>query len=90
LAVRARWPRRPELNKALLSANRAGDQLVVTKLGRPGRSLEQLIELSKRLHGSAHLVTSDHRVMLAGLRVDRHRAARPSVCGRPTTPNWKS
>lgn len=41
--------RRPELDKALLSANRAGDQLVITKLDRLGRSLENLIELSKML-----------------------------------------
>ncbi|MFI6510887.1 recombinase family protein [Streptosporangium sp. NPDC050855] len=41
--------RRPELDKALLSANRPGDQLVVTKLDRLGRSLEHLIELSGRL-----------------------------------------
>jgi DNA invertase Pin-like site-specific DNA recombinase len=41
--------RRPELDKALLSANRVGDQLVVTKLDRLGRSLEHLIELSKLL-----------------------------------------
>jgi DNA invertase Pin-like site-specific DNA recombinase len=41
--------RRPELDKALLSANRAGDQVVITKLDRLGRSLEHLIELSKRL-----------------------------------------
>ena len=41
--------RRPELDKALLAANRAGDQLVVTKLDRLGRSLEHLIELSKQL-----------------------------------------
>lgn len=41
--------RRPELDKALLSANRAGDHLVVTKLDRLGRSLEHLIELSKQL-----------------------------------------
>ena len=41
--------RRPELDKALLSANRSGDQLVVTKLDRLGRSLEHLIELSKLL-----------------------------------------
>ncbi len=41
--------RRPELDKALLSANRRGDQLVVTKLDRLGRSLEHLIELSKQL-----------------------------------------
>lgn len=43
--------RRPELDKALLSANRAGDQLVVTKLDRLGRSLEHLIELSNTLQG---------------------------------------
>lgn len=40
---------RPGLEKALLSANRAGDQLVVTKLDRLGRSLENLIEVSKQL-----------------------------------------
>ena len=40
--------RRPELDKALLSANRS-DQLVITKLDRLGRSLEHLIELSKQL-----------------------------------------
>ncbi|MGW6705579.1 recombinase family protein [Streptomyces sp. NPDC054956] len=40
--------RRPELDKALLVA-REGDQLVVTKLDRLGRSLENLIELSKDL-----------------------------------------
>jgi DNA invertase Pin-like site-specific DNA recombinase len=43
--------RRPELEKALLSANRAGDQLVVTKLDRLGRSLEHLIGLAKDLQG---------------------------------------
>ena len=41
--------RRPELDKALHSVNRAGDQLVVTKLDRLGRSLEHLIELSNEL-----------------------------------------
>jgi DNA invertase Pin-like site-specific DNA recombinase len=41
--------RRPELDKALLAANRAADQLVITKLDRLGRSLEHLLELSKRL-----------------------------------------
>lgn len=40
---------RPELDKALLSVNRAGDQLVVTKLDRLGRSLDHLIELSHQL-----------------------------------------
>lgn len=41
--------RRPELDKALLSASRAGDQLVVTKLDRLGRSLEHLIALANQL-----------------------------------------
>lgn len=41
--------RRPELDRALLSANRKGDQLVITKLDRLGRSLEHLINLSKDL-----------------------------------------
>lgn len=40
---------RPELDKALLVA-RAGDQLVITKLDRLGRSLEHLITLAKELH----------------------------------------
>ncbi len=40
--------RRPELDNALRTA-RAGDQLVITKLDRLGRSLEHLIELSKNL-----------------------------------------
>ena len=40
--------RRPELDNALQTA-RAGDQLVVTKLDRLGRSLEHLIELSNDL-----------------------------------------
>ena len=41
--------RRPELDKALLVACRRGDQLVVTKLDRLGRSLEHLIDLSAGL-----------------------------------------
>jgi DNA invertase Pin-like site-specific DNA recombinase len=43
---------RPELDKALMVA-RGGDQLVVTKLDRLGRSLEHLISLSRGLqeHG---------------------------------------
>lgn len=40
--------RRPELDQALRVA-RAGDQLVITKLDRLGRSLEHLIELSRTL-----------------------------------------
>ncbi|MPZ66653.1 MAG: helix-turn-helix domain-containing protein [Pseudonocardiaceae bacterium] len=40
--------RRPELDQALLVA-RAGDQIVITKLDRLGRSLEHLIELSRTL-----------------------------------------
>jgi len=40
---------RPELDNALLVATRAGDQLVITKLDRLGRSLEHLIALSKQL-----------------------------------------
>ena len=42
--------RRPELDRALL-VTRAGDQLVVTKLDRLGRSLEHLIGLSRNLQG---------------------------------------
>ncbi len=41
--------RRPELDKALMVARRPGDQLVITKLDRLGRSLDHLIELSKVL-----------------------------------------
>jgi len=40
---------RPELERALLIAARTGDQLVVTKLDRLGRSLEHLIALSTQL-----------------------------------------
>jgi DNA invertase Pin-like site-specific DNA recombinase len=55
--------RRPQLDKALLSANRAGDQLVVTKLDRLGRSLEHLIELSKQLQArSVDLVVLDQGI----------------------------
>lgn len=42
--------RRPELERALTVAGRSGDQLVVTKLDRLGRSLEHLIDLSNDLH----------------------------------------
>jgi Resolvase, N terminal domain len=51
--------RRPELDRAPLVA-RAGDQLVVTKLDRLGRSLEHLIDLSKDLQArSIDLVVLD-------------------------------
>src|SRR5581483_9869147 len=52
-AASGKLARRPELARALLSANRAGDQLVVTKLDRRGRSLEHLIEISKQLELTA-------------------------------------
>jgi DNA invertase Pin-like site-specific DNA recombinase len=54
---------RPELDKALLSANRAGDQLVVTKLDRLGRSLEHLIDLSRTLESrGVDLVVLDQSI----------------------------
>ncbi|XAS69703.1 recombinase family protein [Micrococcaceae bacterium Sec5.7] len=36
---------RPELDKALTSANRVGDQLVITRLDRLGRSVLHLVTL---------------------------------------------
>jgi DNA invertase Pin-like site-specific DNA recombinase len=42
--------RRHQLEQALAVAGRKGDQLVVTKLDRLGRSLEHLIDLSADLH----------------------------------------
>lgn len=42
--------RRPQLEQALAVAGRKGDQLVVTKLDRLGRSLEHLIDLSQDLN----------------------------------------
>ena len=54
--------RRPELDKALVAA-RHGDQLVVTKLDRLGRSLEHLIDLSKQLQADGvHLVVLDQGI----------------------------
>lgn len=44
--------RRPQLDRALEVASRAGDTLVITKLDRLGRSLEHLIELAKNLEAA--------------------------------------
>jgi DNA invertase Pin-like site-specific DNA recombinase len=61
--VSGKLARRPELDKALLSVNREGDQLVVTKLDRLGRSLEHLIQLSKELAGrGVNLVVLDQGI----------------------------
>ncbi|WP_248764179.1 recombinase family protein [Pseudarthrobacter sp. SSS035] len=47
----------------MLSASRPGDQLVVTKLDRLGRSLENLIDLSKTLQeGGVDLVVLDQGI----------------------------
>ncbi|ABP56566.1 Resolvase, N-terminal domain [Salinispora tropica CNB-440] len=55
--------RRPELDKALLVAHRPGDQLVVTKLDRLGRSLENLIDLSAQLQDrNVDLVVLDQNI----------------------------
>jgi DNA invertase Pin-like site-specific DNA recombinase len=54
--------RRPELDKALVVARR-GDQLVITKFDRLGRSLEHLINLSKELQGrGVDLIVLDHGI----------------------------
>lgn len=54
--------RRPELDKAMLVA-RAGDDLVVTKLDRLGRSLEHLIALSEDLQErQVNLVVLDQSI----------------------------
>ena len=71
--------RRPELDKALLSANRAGDQLVVTKLDRLGRSLEHLIELAKLLQTrGVDLLVLDQgeHALMSELTIDGLMAAR--------------
>ena len=47
--ISGKLARRPELDKALLVARRRGDQLVITKLDRLGRSLAHLIDLSAQL-----------------------------------------
>lgn len=68
--------RRPELDEALRGL-RAGDQLVVTKLDRLGRSLEHLIELSKQLQ------TRGVDLVVAGAGVpEARRDIRPAVPAR--------
>src|SRR4249920_1819226 len=57
-----KFARRPTLDEVLRML-RAGDQLVVTKLDRLGRSLEHLIELSKQLQaGGVDLVVLDQGI----------------------------
>jgi DNA invertase Pin-like site-specific DNA recombinase len=53
---------RPELDKALIAA-REGDEFVVTKLDRLGRSLKNLIELSEQLQEKGvSLVVLDQKI----------------------------
>jgi DNA invertase Pin-like site-specific DNA recombinase len=53
---------RPELDKALIAA-RDGDEFVITKLDRLGRSLKNLIELSERLRDQkVNLVVIDQGI----------------------------
>lgn len=53
---------RPELDKALIAA-REGDEFVITKLDRLGRSLKNLIELSERLRDQkVNLVVIDQGI----------------------------
>jgi hypothetical protein len=80
---------RPELDKALLSANRAGDHLVVTKLDRLGRSLEHLIELSKLLQGHA-TSTAVGCMFFQILGGDRGVRARPDVRAHHGWPGRRS
>lgn len=54
--------KRPQLDEALQALS-AGDQIVITKLDRLGRSLEHLIELSKELqHRQIDLVVLDQGI----------------------------
>jgi DNA invertase Pin-like site-specific DNA recombinase len=60
--VSGKLARRPELDKALMVA-REGDQLVATRLDRLGRSLENLIDLSKQLQAKkVDLVVLDQNI----------------------------
>ncbi|MFF9175998.1 recombinase family protein [Streptomyces sp. NPDC014793] len=53
---------RPELDKALIAV-REGDEFVITKLDRLGRSLKNLIELSEKLHErGVNLVVLDQAI----------------------------
>ncbi|MGH3569890.1 MAG: recombinase family protein [Pseudonocardia sp.] len=81
--------RRPELDEALRGL-RAGDQLVVTKLDRPGRSLEHLIDLSnQRQADGVDLVVLDQGIetstapvrVICWLRVAASSSARSARCG---------
>lgn len=61
--VSGKLAQRPELDKALLVARRPGDQLVVTKLDRLGRSLDNLIRLSQELQDrGVDLVVLDQNI----------------------------
>lgn len=54
---------RPQLDRALLSANRAGDQLVITRLDRLGRSLAHLIAISAEIDArGVNLVVLDQGI----------------------------
>ncbi|SIN56200.1 recombinase family protein [Mycobacteroides abscessus] len=54
---------RPELSKALLVATRPGDQLVITKLDRLGRSLADLIALAADLQArGVDLIVLDQNI----------------------------
>jgi DNA invertase Pin-like site-specific DNA recombinase len=55
--------RHPELDKALMVASRPGDQLVVTRLDRLGRSLAHLSDLSNDLQTrGVHLVVLEQGI----------------------------
>jgi Resolvase, N terminal domain len=88
--------RRPELDKALLSANRADDQLVITKLDRLGRSLDHLIELSELLQTrNVDLVVLDQGIdtstavgrLFLDHRSDRRVRTRPHVRAHDRRPS---